>query len=114
MRRFIEDLPGFDNEFAASHNVDAQTTLRFAQNRFGGGYSFMYDFRRDVFIEQRVQGYYNAQCCGFAVELQQFDMRGIPGVAIPKDLRFNMSFSLAGIGTFSNFLGALSGQQPRR
>lgn len=114
LRRFIADLPGFDNQFSASHNVDAQTTLRFAQNRFGGGYSFMYDFRRDVFIEQRIQGYYNAQCCGFAVEVQQFDMRGVPGVTVPKDLRFNMSFSLAGIGTFSNFLGALSGQQPRR
>jgi hypothetical protein len=33
---------------------------------------------------------------------------------IPQDRRFNISFSLGGIGTFSNFLGALAGQPTRR
>jgi LPS-assembly protein len=113
-RRYIPGLTGFDNEASASHGLDAQTTLRFAQNRFGGTYFFMYDFRRDLFIQQRIQTYYNAQCCGFAVEFQTFDMQNVPGVAVQKDRRFNISFSLAGIGTFSNFLGALAGQQPRR
>jgi LPS-assembly protein len=114
MRRFIPDLPGFDSQFSAAHSMDAQTTLRFAQNRFGGTYAFMYDFRRDLFLEQRIQTFYNAQCCGVAVEWQSFNMLGIPGIGVPQDRRFNISFTLAGIGTFSNFLGALAGQQPRR
>ena len=32
---------------------------------------------------------------------------------VPQDHRFNLSFTLAGIGTFSNFFGAFGGQQGR-
>jgi len=48
------------------------------------------------------------------IEWQTFNLQGVAGVTVPQDRRFNISFTLAGIGTFSNFLGALSGQQQQR
>ena len=113
-RRFIEDLPGFDDPARADHYLNASATIRSRRNRIGGNYSFNYDLRRDTFLQQRYLAYYNAQCCGFSVEYQTFNTGGgFGGLAIPQDRRFNVSFSLAGIGSFSNALGALSGQQGR-
>jgi hypothetical protein len=57
-----------------------------------------------------VLNYYNAQCCGFAIEYQQFDLSGFNTTApVQKDQRWNFSITLAGIGSFSNFFGAMSG-----
>lgn len=111
MRRLIPELPDFSNPASATHALNASTTLRTHSNRFGGTYSFNYDFRRDYYLQQRILGYYNAQCCGIALEWQTFNL---PGLAVPQDRRFNVSFTLAGIGTFANFFGALSGQEQRR
>lgn len=113
-RRFIPTLSGFDDPARATHSLSTATTLRSRSNRLGGNYSFDYDFQRDFFIQQRVLAYYNAQCCGVVVEYQTFNFQGVPGITVAQDKRFNISFSLAGIGTFSNFLGALSGQQQQR
>ena len=52
---------------------------------------------------------------GLVLEYQQFQYgTHVSALAIPEDKRFNISFSLGGIGTFSNFLGALAGQPTRR
>ena len=113
-RRFLEDLPGFDDPARADHYLNASATVRSGRNRIGGNYSFNYDLRRDTFLQQRYLAYYNAQCCGFTVEYQTFNFGGgFGGLTVPQDRRFNVSFSLAGIGSFSNALGALSGQQGR-
>jgi LPS-assembly protein len=114
IRRQIPELPDFSNPETATHSLNASTTLRSATNRLGGIYSFNYDFRRDYFLQQRILGYYNAQCCGIVLEWQTFNLEGVAGITVPQDRRFNISFTLAGIGTFSNFLGALSGQQQQR
>lgn len=113
-RRYIPELPDFDDPNRATHAVSAATTLRSRSNRLGGNYSFDYDFQRDFFLQQRVLAYYNAQCCGVVMEFQTFNVQGVPGVRVSQDKRFNISFSLAGIGTFSNFLGALGGAEQRR
>jgi LPS-assembly protein len=113
-KRFIPDLPGFNRQELATHYLNASTTVRSAGNRLGGSYSFNYDFQRDFFLQQRILGYYNAQCCGIVLEWQTFNLQGVAGILVPQDRRFNISFTLAGIGTFSNFLGALSGQQQQR
>jgi hypothetical protein len=58
--------------------------------------------------QQRLSGYYNAQCCGLAFEYQNYHFGG--GIApIAADRRFFMSFTLAGLGNFSPFNGALGG-----
>jgi hypothetical protein len=109
-RRFIPDLPGFE-EALASNYLNTATTIRRAGSRFGGTYSFNYDLRRDFFLQQRYVGFYNAQCCGIAMEYQTFNYSGSSLASIiSQDRRFNLSFTLAGIGTFSNLLGAFGGQ----
>jgi hypothetical protein len=51
--------------------------------------------------------YYNSQCCGIAFDWQS---RSLPFFGIPVDRRWNVSFTLAGIGTFSNPLGSFGGR----
>jgi LPS-assembly protein len=89
-----------------NHYLNASVTLRNASNRLGGTYMFNYDLLNGSFLQQRYFGYYNAQCCGVLVEYQTFNYTG---AIVPQDRRFNISFTLAGIGTFSNFLGAFGG-----
>ncbi|MGQ0735736.1 MAG: LPS-assembly protein LptD [Acidobacteriota bacterium] len=93
--------------------LNASTTLNLVGGRTGGTYLLNWDIGRGYVIQQRWVGFYNAQCCGLAVEYQEFNFpafdRRFP---IPKDRRFNLSFTLAGIGTFSNFFGAFGGGRP--
>ena len=61
-------------------------------------------------LQQRMSAFYNAQCCGLALEYQTFNFGGVSGsTGIPADHRFFLSFTLAGLGNFSPFNGALSG-----
>jgi LPS-assembly protein len=110
-RRFIADLPGFNDPKRADHFLNASVNLRGARNRIGGQYAFNYDLLRDNFLMQRYIAYYNAQCCGIGVEYQTFNYQGAAvNIGVPQDRRFNLSFTLAGIGTFSNLFGAFGGQ----
>ncbi len=91
------------------HFVNAAANVRLLQNKYGANYSFNYDLANREFVQQRITGYYNAQCCGFAVDYQTFNFGNLAGLSVPQDRRFNFSFTLAGIGSFSNFFGALGG-----
>ncbi len=109
--RYIPGLKGFDNPDGASNYLNASADVRRAGGRLGASYSFNYDLRHDTFLQQRYTAYYNAQCCGIAVEYQSYNLRGgFSTFGIPEDHRFNLSFTLAGIGTFSNLFGAFGGQ----
>ena len=90
-----------------SHDLFGTTRLNFNGGRSGGAYSFNWDIARGTLVQQRMVAFYNAQCCGFAVEYQKFNY-GV-GAALPADTRFNFSFTLAGIGSFSNFFGNMGG-----
>jgi hypothetical protein len=80
-------------------------------NRLGGAYAFYYDLKRDEFLQQRYTAYYNSQCCGVAVEYQTYNLTGsFANYGVNQDHRFNLSFTLAGVGTFSNLFGAFGGQ----
>jgi LPS-assembly protein len=102
-RLVIPGLPGFDNPAAAAHYLNAATTIRRRDNGLGGTYAFNYDVLRGHFLQQRVVAYYNSQCCGVSVDFQSI---GIALPSIPRDRRFGISFTLAGIGSFSNPLGS--------
>jgi lipopolysaccharide assembly outer membrane protein LptD (OstA) len=79
-----------------------------------GFYQFNYDLKRQVFVQQRLSVAYNTQCCGIAAEYQSFNYAtGGLVIGVPKDRRFNLSFTLAGIGSFSNLFGSFGGQQGR-
>ena len=109
-RRFIDGLSGFDDPERLDHYLNSATTWRALRNRIGGAYSFNYDVKTSRFLQQRLLSYYNAQCCGFGVEYQTFDLSGFNTTQpVQKDRRLNFSITLAGIGSFSNFFGAFGG-----
>jgi hypothetical protein len=90
--------------------VVAAATYRSVSNRLGGSYSFNYDIGRSTLLTSRIIGSYNVQCCGFAVEYQTYNFpQGTAAFPVAKDRRFNFSFTLSGLGTFSNFFGAMGG-----
>ncbi|MEW6320718.1 MAG: putative LPS assembly protein LptD [Acidobacteriota bacterium] len=98
---------------ADRHNnaMNGSTTLKFRDGRIGGTYSFDWNIATGTLIQQRWIGYLNAQCCGLAVEYQEYNYgTAAPGFP-PRNRRFNLSFSLAGIGTFSNFFGSFGGSR---
>ena len=105
-KSFIEGLAGFDDPNFLDHYINQSTTVRTRDNRYGGTYSFNFDILRATMMTQRITGYYNAQCCGLAMEYQTYTN---PYAAIPSDHRFFLSFTLAGLGNFSPFNGAMSG-----
>jgi hypothetical protein len=108
-RAFIEGLAGFDNKNFLDHSVNASSTMHTLDNRFGGVYSFNYDVLRSYVLQQRVSAFYNAQCCGLAFEYYSYNYPPATGLPIPNDHRFFLSFTLAGLGNFSPFNGAMSG-----
>jgi LPS-assembly protein len=112
-RRYLPDFPGFDNLALANHDLNASTTIHNPGNHLGGTYSFNYDIRNTNFRQQRILAFYNAQCCGINIEYQTYNLGGASSFVVPQDHRFNLSFTLAGIGTFSNFFGAFGGQTGR-
>ena len=61
-------------------------------------------------LQQQISVFYNAQCCGIAFQFQSYNFGGIgSNVPVPADHRFFLSFTLAGLGSFSPFNGAMSG-----
>jgi LPS-assembly protein len=95
----------------ASNFVQAASDFRIKQSRFGGSVGFYYDISRKVLQSQRYVGFYNAQCCGVQFEYQavNYSNQVANRFRLPQDRRFNMSFTLAGVGSFSNFFGAFGG-----
>jgi hypothetical protein len=111
---FSPDLLGQNQLAYLSQYLNTHTAVRFNQNRFGLIHSFNYDVHNHVILQQRIAGFYNAQCCGFTAEYQTFDFTRLATVVgIPKDHRFHFSITLAGIGNLSNIFGGLSGAPNR-
>ena len=102
----IEGLPGFDRP--GDHYLGGTTTLRSSGNRLGGSYFFNIDVANRGFVQQRVVAYYNSQCCGVSFDWQTISTPLYRRA--PSDRRFGISFTLAGIGSFSNPLGSFGGR----
>jgi hypothetical protein len=96
----------------SSNYLNAATNVRRMGGRVGGTYTFNYDLKQKSFLQQRFTTYFNSQCCGVAIEYQNFNYgASLSAYGLRQDKRFNLSFTLAGIGTFSNLFGAFGGQQ---
>jgi LPS-assembly protein len=95
----------------ASNFVQTATDFKIKQSRFGGSVEFRYDVSKKTLYSQRYVGFYNAQCCGVQFEYQavNYSTQVANQFLLPRDRRFNMSFTLAGVGSFSNFFGAFGG-----
>jgi LPS-assembly protein len=100
-----------DKAVTTSHFINGGATVRKPGNAFGGTYNFNYDILHTAFVSQTIIGHYNTQCCGLIVEYQKFNYgtQSASAIGVPKDHRFNISFTLAGIGTFSDLFGAFGG-----
>jgi LPS-assembly protein len=108
-KAFIPDLIGFNDPRFLDHSVNGQANVHTKDNRVGSIYSFNYDVLRSALLQQRISGFYNAQCCGLAFEYQAYNFSSRSLSPIPADHRFFLSFTLAGLGNFSPFNGALGG-----
>ena len=106
-RFFISDLAGFNDLRNLNHYLNVAANLQTRDRKYGAIYSFNYDVLRSTLLQERVSGFYNAQCCGLAFEYQRYNFAGLSTVA--SDHRFFLSFTLAGLGNFSPFSGGLSG-----
>lgn len=93
--------------------VSASTGVRLLDGRAVGTYALSWDIAKAYIMSQGVNMTYLAQCCGVLFEYQKYNYPTIQGIPIKADRRWNVGFVLAGLGTFSNFLGAfgLGGQQ---
>jgi hypothetical protein len=106
-RAFVESLSNFNNKDFLDHFINSSTTVRTRDNKYGTTYTFNYDVLHDAILQQRITGFYNAQCCGLAMEYQTLNYGA--NSSYPPDRRFFLSFTLAGLGNFSPFNGAMSG-----
>jgi hypothetical protein len=62
-------------------------------------------------LQQRLTGFYNAQCCGVAVDYAVTNQRQF---GFRDDKRFSLSFTLAGVGSFTNLLGVFGNNGTQR
>jgi hypothetical protein len=108
-RTSIAARPEFNIYENRNQAINVSTNARTRDNRFGGLYSMNYDVLRSTMLQQRISAFYNAQCCGIALEFQRYNFAGLPSYVVPADHRFFLSFTLAGLGNFSPFNGALGG-----
>ncbi len=102
-RQYIPELPGFDNPELADHFLNAMATARTRNNGVGVTFAFNYDARRGYFVQRRIVAHYSSQCCGVALDYQTVNRTRF---GLPNDRRIGLSFTLAGIGSFSNPFGA--------
>jgi LPS-assembly protein len=106
---FIAELPGYNNRDTLSHYLQLQNTVQTRDRRYGAVYQINYDVKNAAMVQERISGFYNAQCCGIAFEYQEYNYVNLPQYLVPTDHRFFLSFTLAGLGNFSPFNGALGG-----
>jgi LPS-assembly protein len=107
-KRFV--IPGLNNFKTGRHFLSAGTTVRSRNNHLGASYRFTFDVKDREFVEQRMGAYYNSQCCGVSFDYQKMDTPLWSPQGVPTNSQFALSFTLAGIGSFSNPLGSFGGR----
>ena len=86
--------------------LSSRTNVNLGRSHIGGAYHFDFNLSDKTLVQQRIGFFYNAQCCGVGIEYQAFNYPNQSRFIVSKDRRFNISFTLAGVGSFSNILGA--------
>jgi len=85
------------------HALNVSTSLNLKD--WGATYAFHFDVVNQKFLQQHVVAYYHSQCCGFAMDYQAYST---VSSTVPIDHRFAVTFTLAGIGSFSPPLGSFA------
>jgi LPS-assembly protein len=101
-QQVIAGLPNYSDPRYANHSLSLSGRLK----KPGGGASLTYSTAIDIlnsrFLQHRFGAFYNAQCCGIAMD---YVVANYSHLGFRNDKRFSLSFSLAGIGTFVNPFG---------
>jgi lipopolysaccharide assembly outer membrane protein LptD (OstA) len=113
-RMFIPELPNYNIPELATHFFNVSVTGRSSGGRVGGTYGANYDIRTRALVQQRLVLHLNAQCCGLSLDYQTIQPGQFGTIALPSDRRFGISFSLAGLGSFSNPFGSFGDNTGRR
>jgi hypothetical protein len=106
-RYFSPELPQSATSRTLSDSLDSNVRLRSRSNRFGGSYGMSYDIKNRTLVSQSIAAFYNSQCCGVNMEWQS---SARPLGFVQSNRQFNIGFTLAGIGTFSNPFGSFGGR----
>ena len=94
----------------AESSLSWSNSLSFLDGRATGAHALTWDIGGAGILNQSVGVSYLAQCCGIQAEFQKFNFpESRSFYPVSSDRRFNVSFVLAGLGNFSNFLGAFGG-----
>ena len=104
-----QENPGQDCSLLVSQNINGSVNAHTRDNHFGTIYTVNWDVTHNAITQQQITGFYNAQCCGIAFQYQTYNYGAGSTLPVPSDHRFFLSFTLAGLGSFSPFNGALSG-----
>ena len=104
------ELAGFNDPTLLDQSINASTNVHTRDNHFGGIYSFNYDVLHSTMLQQRIVGVLQRAVLRPRVRVPDLQLRrALASSPIPADHRFFLSFTLAGLGNFSPFNGALSG-----
>lgn len=101
----VAGLTGHDNKDLLYQTLNASAVYRAPDNHLSGRFLWSYDFQNKRRMQQGAVVSYMSQCCGVAVEYQT---RYVGSLTPSQQYNrtFNLSFTLAGIGSFSNLLGS--------
>jgi LPS-assembly protein len=108
-RFFVANVSGFDDPNAVSRALSATSNVHTSDYRYGGTYTFVFDAAHSTIVQQSVQAFYNAQCCGVSM---QYSRASNAGAYVNSNNKFLFSVTLAGLGSFSPLDGGL-GAIPR-
>jgi LPS-assembly protein len=103
-RFLVENLTNFNDPASVTRTLTLSSTARTQDNKLVGTYALTFDAVRSTILQQRLQGYYSAQCCGVSV---QYSRTTFFGSAFPQNNTFQISVTLAGLGSVSPFAGGL-------
>jgi hypothetical protein len=103
-QRLVSELTGTaDDVLALPQPV---TTIRTRDNRLSGTYMMTFNMLEKDFLQQRIIAAYNTQCCGVAFD---YSVNSTTYSTVPMNRTLGISFTLAGIGTFTNPFGSFGG-----
>jgi hypothetical protein len=100
----VDELTGKTTTF--SHSLSPSTTIHTRDNRLSGSYMMTFNVVEKKFLQQRVIAAYNSQCCGVAFD---YSVNSTGYSTVPTNRTLGISFTLAGIGTFTNPFGSFGG-----
>jgi hypothetical protein len=103
-RFLVEGLASFDDPSSVNRTMTASSTARTRDNKLSGTYGLTIDAVRSTILQQRFQGYYSAQCCGVSI---QYLRTTYVGGSVSHNNSFQISVTLAGLGSVSPFAGGL-------